>query len=179
MAKIFVSPRLFWQRYEFSSLTSKVLNGKVFPILISLFFAFLLLGWSLNRIPGEGFLIVLLDSFVATLMFSLTYFLVSFIEHRLCRLYVNVDYSKSSMFLMESMLPFYLLYVVYALFPSLIFLWILILYSLYIMYFGALYYLKIQAEKIVLFMILSSLLMVSGIMVSITLDGVIMGLITG
>ena len=175
MAKIFVSPRIFWQRYEFSSLTAKDLHGKVYPVLMSAFFAIVLFGSALNRMPEEGFPIVLLDSFVITMLFALTYFLVTFLEKWICRMYGNIEYRKSSLFLLECMLPFYLLYAVLAVFPSLFFLWVLVAYSLFLMYFGAIYFLKVEEDRVIIFMILSVLVIVLGVAVSQTLDGIIMG----
>lgn len=175
MAKIFVSPRLFWQRYEFSSLTAKDLHGKVFPMLMSAFFAIVLFGSALNRMPDEGFPIVLLDTFVITLLFAMTYFLTTFLENWICRMYGNIEYRKSSLFLLECMLPFYILYAVLSVFPSLFFLWVLVVYSLYLMYFGALYFLKVAEDRVIIFMILSVLVIVLGVAVSQTIDGIIMG----
>ena len=175
MVKIFVSPRLFWQRYEFSSLTAKDLNGKVYPVIMSIFFAIVLFGSALNRMPEEGFPIVLLDTVVITLLFALTYFLVSFLESWVCRMYGSIEYRKSSLFLLECLLPFYLLYAVLAVFPSLFFLWILVAYSLYLMYFGAIFFLKVAEDRVIIFMILSVLLIVLGVAVTQTLDGIIMG----
>lgn len=175
MAKIFVSPRLFWQRYEFSSLTAKDLHGKVYPLLMSAFFAVVLFGSALNRMPEEGFPIVLLDSVVITLLFALTYFIVTFLENWICRMYGGIEYRKSSIFLLECMLPFYLLYAVLAVFPSLFFLWILVAYCLFLMYFGALYFLKVAEDRVIIFMILTVLAIVLGVAVSLTLDGIVMG----
>lgn len=175
MAKIFVSPRLFWQRYEFSSLTAKDLHGKVYPVLMSAFFAIVLFGSALNRMPEEGFPIVLLDSVVITLLFALTYFMVTFLENWICRMYGGIEYRKSSIFLMECMLPFYLLYAILAVFPSLFFLWILVAYGLFLMYFGALYFLKVAEDRVIIFMILTALAIVLGVAVSLTLDGIVMG----
>ena len=175
MAKIFVNPRLFWQRYEFSSLTAKDLHGKVYPVLMSIFFVIVLFGSALNRMPEEGFPIVLLDTVVITLLFVLTYLMVSFLENWICRMYGNIEYRKSSMLLLESMLPFYILYAILAVFPSLFFFWVLVAYGLYIMYFGALYFLKISDDRVIIFMILSVLLVVLGLAVAQTLDGIIMG----
>lgn len=175
MAKIFVSPRLFWQRYEFSSLTAKDLHGKVYPVLMSAFFAIVLFGSALNRMPEEGFPIVLLDSVVITLLFALTYFIVTFLENWICRMYGGIEYRKSSIFLLECMLPFYLLYAVLAVFPSLFFLWILVAYCLFLMYFGALYFLKVAEDRVIIFMILTALAIVLGVAVSLTLDGIVMG----
>ncbi len=175
MAKIFVSPRLFWQRYEFSSLTAKDLHGKVYPVLMSAFFAIVLFGSALNRMPEEGFPIVLLDSVVITLLFALTYFMVTFLENWICRMYGGIEYRKSSIFLMECMLPFYLLYAILAVFPSLFFLWILVAYGLFLMYFGALYFLKVAEDRVIIFMILTVLAIVLGVAVSLTLDGIVMG----
>ena len=175
MAKIFVSPRIYWQRYDFSSLTAKDLHSKIFPLLMSAFFAIVLFGSALNHMPEEGFPIVLLDSVAITLLFALTYFLVSFLENWICRMYGSIEYRKSSLFLMECMLPFYLLYAVLEVFPSLFFLWILVAYSLYLMYFGALYFLKVAEDRVIIFMILSVLVIVLGVAVAQTLDGIIMG----
>ena len=176
MAKIFVNPRIFWQRYDFSSLTAKDLHGKVYPILMTAFFAIVLFGSALNRMPEEGFPIVLLDTFIVTLLFALTYFLVGFLENLVCRMYGNIAYCKSSIFLVESLLPFYMLYAVLSVFPSLFFLWILVAYSLYLMYFGAIYFLKIAKDRVIIFMVLSVLLIVLGVAVSLTIDGIIMAL---
>ena len=175
MAKIFVSPRIYWQRYEFSSLTAKDLHGKIFPMLMAVFFAIVLFGSALNRMPEEGFPVVLLDTVVITLLLALTYFLVSFLENWICRMYGNIEYRKSSLFLMECMLPFYLLYAVLAVFPSLFFIWVLVAYSLYLMYFGAIYFLKVAEDRVIIFMILSVLVIVLGVAVSQTIDGIVMG----
>ena len=175
MMKIFANPRHYWQRYEFSSMTAKDLHGKVYPVMMSIFFVIVLFGSALNRMPEEGFPIVLLDTVIITLFFALTYLLVSFLENWICRLYGNIEYRKSSMLLLESMLPFYMLYAILAVFPSLFFFWVLVAYGLYLMYFGALYFLKIQEDRVIVFMILSVLLVVLGIAVSLTLDGIIMG----
>ena len=175
MAKIFVSPRIYWQRYEFSSLTAKDLHGKIFPMLMAVFFAIVLFGSALNRMPEEGFPVVLLDTVVITLLLALTYFLVSYLENWICRMYGNIEYRKSSLFLMECMLPFYLLYAVLAVFPSLFFLGVLVAYSLYLMYFGAIYFLKVAEDRVIIFMILSVLVIVLGVAVSQTIDGIIMG----
>ena len=175
MAKIFVSPRIYWQRYDFSSLTAKDLHGKVYPLLMSAFFAVVLFGSALNRMPEEGFPIVLLDTVVITLLFALTYFLVSFLANWICRMYGGIEYRKSSIFLLECMLPFYLLYAVLSVFPSLFFLWVLVAYGLYLMYFGSQYFLKIAYDKVVIFMIMSVLVIVLGVAVAQTLDGIIMG----
>ncbi len=175
MMKIFANPRHYWQRYEFSSMTAKDLHGKVYPVLMSIFFVIVLFGSALNRMPEEGFPIVLLDTVIITLFFALTYLLVSFLENWICRLYGNIEYPKSSLLLLESMLPFYMLYAILAVFPSLFFFWVLVAYGLYLMYFGALYFLKIQEDRVIVFMILSVLLVVLGIAVSLTLDGIIMG----
>ena len=175
MAKIFVSPRIYWQQYEFSSLTAKDLHGKIFPMLMAVFFAIVLFGSALNRMPEEGFPVVLLDTVVITLLLALTYFLVSFLENWICRMYGNIEYRKSSLFLMECMLPFYLLYAVLAVFPSLFFIWVLVAYSLYLMYFGAIYFLKVAEDRVIIFMILSVLVIVLGVAVSQTIDGIVMG----
>ena len=175
MAKIFVSPRIFWQRYEFSSLTAKNLHGKVYPVLMSAFFAIVLFGSALNRMPEDGFPIVLLDTVVITLLFALTYFMATFLENWICRMYGNIEYSKSSLFLLECMLPFYMLYAVLSVFPSLFFLWVLVAYGLYLMYYGALYFLKVADDRVIIFMILSVLVIVFGLAVAQTLDGIIMG----
>lgn len=175
MTKIFVSPRIYWQRYDFSSLTAKDLHGKVYPLLMSAFFAIVLFGSALNRMPEEGFPIVLLDSVVITLLFALTYFIVTFLENWICRMYGGIEYRKSSIFLMECMLPFYLLYAILAVFPSLFFLWILVAYGLFLMYFGALYFLKVAEDRVIIFMILTVLAIVLGVAVSLTLDGIVMG----
>ena len=175
MAKIFVSPRIYWQRYEFSSLTARDLHGKIFPMLMAVFFAIVLFGSALNRMPDDGFPIVLLDTVVITLLFALTYFLVSFLESWICRMYGNIEYRKSSLFLLECMLPFYILYAVLSVFPSLFFLWILVVYGLYLMYFGALSFLKVSEDRVIIFMILTALLIVLGVAVSQTIDGIIMG----
>ncbi|MBR4349968.1 MAG: hypothetical protein IKP99_04510, partial [Bacteroidales bacterium] len=55
MMKIFANPRHYWQRYEFSSMTAKDLHGKVYPVLMSIFFVIVLFGSALNRMPEEGF----------------------------------------------------------------------------------------------------------------------------
>jgi len=175
MAKIFVNPRLFWQRYEFSSLTAKDLHAKVFPVLLFVFFAIVLFGSALNRMPEEGFVLILIDTLAISLLFAATYFLMTFLVHWLCRIYGNIQYPKSSLLLLESMLPFYLLYALLAVFPSLFFLWVLVAYGLYIMYFGALSFLKIQEDRIIIFMILTVLIIVLGVAVSQVLDGIIMG----
>lgn len=175
MAKIFVSPRIYWQRYEFLSLSFKDLHSKIFPMLMAAFFAIVLFGSALNRMPEEGFPIVLLDTVVITLLFALTYFLTTFLENWICRMYGNIDYRKSSLFLLECMLPFYLLYAVLSVFPSLFFLWVLVAYGLYLMYFGALYFLRVDEDKVIIFMILTVLVIVLGVAVSQTLDGIIMG----
>ena len=175
MAKIFVSPRIYWQRYDFSSLTVKDLHGKVYPMLMSAFFVILLFGSALNRMPEEGFPIVLLDTVVVSLLFVLTYFMVTLLEKWICRMYGNIEYRKSSFFLLECMLPFYLLYAVLSVFPSLFFLWVLVAYSLYIMYFGAIYFLKVAEDRVIIFMILSVLVIVLGLAVAQTIDGIIMG----
>ena len=175
MVKIFVNPRLFWQRYEFSSLTAKDLNGKVYPVIMSAFFAIVLFGSALNHMSDDGFPIVLLDTFVVTLLFAMTYFLVGFLENRICRMSGNIEYSKTSLFVLECMLPFYLLYALLSVFPSLFFIWVLVVYSLYIMYYGALYFLKVGEDRVVIFMILSVLIIVFGVAVTQTLEGIIMG----
>ena len=68
-----------------------------------------------------------------------------------------------------------MLYAVLAVFPSLFFLWVLVAYGLYLMYFGALYFLKVDEDRVIIFMILTVLVIVLGLAVSQTLDGIIMG----
>jgi hypothetical protein len=176
IVKILVNPRLFWQRYDFSSLKTKDLQGKVYPLIMAGFFAIVLFGSALNRMPDEFFGWILLDTFVISILLSISFFLIGYLEYWLCRSFGIATYCKALVFLLVSMLPFYLLYAVLSIFPSLFFLWILVLYSLYVMYFGALYFLKIPGDRIVIFIILSVLLMVLGIALSVTLDGVFMGL---
>jgi hypothetical protein len=60
-------------------------------------------------------------------------------------------------------------------FPSLFFLWILVAYGLFLMYFGALYFLKVAEDRVIIFMILTVLAIVLGVAVSLTLDGIVMG----
>ena len=178
MAKVLANPRLFWQRYSFDTLSVKDLHGKVFPIVMSAFFAILLFGTSLHFMPEPdwGFGRVLVDCIVKCLMYSLSYFLFSYIEYKICSFYDRGNYTKTSLFVLEVMLPFYLVYSLLAVFPSLIFLAVLFLYSLYVMYFGVVYFLKIN-DGATAFFILSTIIVVSGIVVSETLHGVIMDML--
>ena len=43
------------------------------------------------------------------------------------------------------------------------------------MYFGALYFLKVDEDRVIIFMILTLLVIVLGVAVSQTIDGIIMG----
>ena len=58
MMKIFVNPRHYWQRYEFSSLTAKDLHGKVYPVLMSIFFVIVLFGSGCSRGPSYQILLM-------------------------------------------------------------------------------------------------------------------------
>ena len=59
--------------------------------------------------------------------------------------------------------------------PEPFFLWVLVAYGLYLMYFGSQYFLKIAYDKVIIFMIMSVLVIVLGVAVAQTLDGIIMG----
>lgn len=176
MAKVLANPRIFWQRYTFDTLTARDLHGKVFPIVMSAFFVILLFGTALNRMPEMGFPLVLVDCLVKCLMYVATYFVFGFLENKMSGLYDRADYVKTSVFMLEVMIPFYLVYSILAVFPSLIFLAVLFLYSLYVMYFGVVHFLKI-IDGVVSYVILSTIIMVSGIVVAETLHGILMDIL--
>lgn len=179
MIRIFVNPLRNWRSEELASIRIKDLHGKVFPLLMVAFFAIVLFGSAMNHIPEVGFAMVLADALIRCSLFSVIYFLLSFIEYRLCRMYVDVNYTQSSLLLLETLLPFYLLYAFLSVFyyPALRFLWILVAYCIVIIYYGSVDFLKVQKDKSLIFIILSMLLILFYIVMSLTLDEIFKGVL--
>ncbi len=174
MFKILTNPRLFWQRYNFDSLTEKDLFGRIFPLQMSAFFLIVLFGTALNRMPETGFWLSLISSLDITILFSVSVLIVNNLAYKLCGFYVDVNYVKSSVFVFVGMLPFFIVYALLTVFPSLFFFGIFGFYALYVMYFGALYFLKVPNDNILLFLILSVILVVTGFVVAGTIHVIIM-----
>lgn len=170
MVKVMVNPRLFWQRYDFESLSAKDLHGKVYPLIILAFFLITLFGSTLNSMADNGFSLVLLDVFVNCIMLSAAYVLSAYVQYKVCNLYGPTIYVKSAVYSLMGIMPYYLIYALLSIFPSLFFLWILVAYCLFVMYFGAKHFLKISEEKLLIFVILSVVINILGIVLAILFD---------
>ncbi len=157
------NPRLFWQRYDFESLSAKDLHGKVYPLIILVFFLITLFGSALNNMADNGFMLVLFDVFVTCVLLSAAYVLSAFLQYKVCNFYEQISYVKAAVYSLMGIMPYYLIYALLSIFPSLFFLWVMVAYCLFVMYFGARYFLKIPEEKIMIFVILSVIINLFGI----------------
>ncbi|MCF0207733.1 MAG: hypothetical protein HUK15_09930 [Bacteroidales bacterium] len=176
LLKVQTNPRLFWQRYPFDKTTISTLLFKVLPLFMLAFFAVVLFGKSLNILEDYGFLSVLLQTIIVSILFYATFLLIGFAQFGLCNLYGATSKTQAYIFSISALLPFLLVYALLEIFPSLIFFWLLVVYSLYVMYFGALHFLKISQDKILLFIVITVIINTLGLTIAQTINSFILNL---
>lgn len=176
--KILLNPRLFWQRYTFDKLTTDVFYSNVFSVFMLGFFLATLLGNTINMLAESGFLLTAVYSLSYCILHGLAFIVASFIEYRYCRFYLPASYSKVAVFSFTSLLPFYLLFAAISILPKMWFMIVFALYGLSVVYFGALYFLKIPRNNISIFTVITAIILCSGVLIAYALQGIIMDSIT-
>lgn len=159
--KIILNPALGWKDCCFDELNLRRVFFPFFFGIITVTFLARLTGKTLNYLSVYSIVDIILYSVLSLAVDVIYFFIIVVSVNALLPFYKKEkDTTKVSVLLMLSLIPFYSSIVIYNLFPSLFFLNIVSIYSLFLLYWGLARYIKIDKKDLnVSFIIITIILL--------------------
>jgi hypothetical protein len=159
--KIVLSPQIKWAKYNFNNKDYKKELRISLIISLSIVFIIRLFGTTMSYLSSSSIVYIILCSLICSVVDILYFVSITFILYKILP-YYEIDFSKAKVgiLIFATLIPFYFSLIIINLFPSLFFVSIVSVYSLYILYWGIKNYLKLSKKHDVIFFIITVILLI-------------------
>lgn len=168
IVRILLNPIAGWDIHkpDDGEFSFKTIKKPIFVVTLIILFLARLVGKTISELATTDFIYILGFSVSMLIVDFLYFFLLIFILNYLTPFYnIKAGKAKIAFLIYTCLLPFYFCIIVYNLFPALYFLNVIIVYSLFLFYWGLKNYLKVQSKDALIIFITFSLIMLGSYLI--------------